>query len=85
MIQADGTDARVISNSLSLQGDPAWAPDGQSIISAVIESGMPHLFRIPINGGAPSPLSMNSRSIQRGLPMAISLFTQAPTLALRFL
>jgi Tol biopolymer transport system component len=55
MIQADGTDARVISNSLSLQGDPAWAPDGQSIISAVIESGMPHLFRIPINGGAPVP------------------------------
>ena len=54
MIQADGTNARVITNSLSLQGDPAWAPDGQSIISAVIESGMPHLFRIPINGGAPS-------------------------------
>jgi Tol biopolymer transport system component len=56
MIQADGTDARVISNALSLQGDPAWAPDGQSIISAVIDSGIPHLFRIPISGGAPFPL-----------------------------
>ena len=51
--QADGTNARVINNSLSLQGDPAWAPDGKSITSAVSESGVPHLFRIPINRGVP--------------------------------
>ena len=56
VIQADGTNARVITNSLNLQGDPAWAPDGQSIASAAIESGAPHLFRIPMNGRAPSPL-----------------------------
>jgi Tol biopolymer transport system component len=55
MIQADGTNAKVLTNSLSLQGDPAWAPDGQSIISAIIESGVPHLFRIPINGSSPTP------------------------------
>ena len=57
VIQSDGTNARVVTNSLNLQGDPAWAPDGQSIISAVTVSGEPHLFRIPINGTSPSPLS----------------------------
>ena len=57
VIQADGTNVRVITNSLSLQGDLAWAPDGQSIISAAIESGAPRLFRIPINGSQPGPLS----------------------------
>jgi dipeptidyl aminopeptidase/acylaminoacyl peptidase len=55
MIQADGTEAKVIAHSLSLQGDPAWAPDGQSIISAINEAGVPHLFRIPINGSSPTP------------------------------
>ncbi len=56
IVQADGTNARVITDSLNLQGDPAWAPDGQSIASAVVESGVPHLVRIPVNGRAPSLL-----------------------------
>lgn len=54
VIRADGTNARVVSNTLNLQGDPAWTPDGKSITSAVVESGVPHLFRIPIDG-APAP------------------------------
>ena len=53
-IEADGTNARVIESSLSLQGDPAWAPDGKSLVCAVIESGVPHLARIPISGGPPT-------------------------------
>jgi Tol biopolymer transport system component len=54
-MQADGMNARVIADSLDLQGEPAWAPDGQSITSAVNDHGVPHLFRVPINGGSPSP------------------------------
>ena len=34
VMQADGTNARVVADSLDLQGAPAWAPDGQSITSA---------------------------------------------------
>jgi Tol biopolymer transport system component len=53
-MQADGADARVVTGSVDLQGALAWAPDGQSIASAAIDHGVPHLFRVPINGGAPT-------------------------------
>jgi Tol biopolymer transport system component len=54
-MQADGMNARVVADSLDLQGAPAWAPDGQSITSAANDHGVPHLFRVPINGGSPTP------------------------------
>jgi Tol biopolymer transport system component len=53
-MQADGTNARIITDSLELQGAPAWAPDGQSITTAVAERGTPHLFRVPVDGSTPS-------------------------------
>ena len=53
-MQADGMNARVVTDSLDLQGALAWAPDGQSITSAANDHGVPHLFRVPINGGAPT-------------------------------
>ena len=54
VMQADGTNARIVTDSLDLQGGPAWAPDGQSITSAAEEHGAPHLFRIPVDGRAPA-------------------------------
>lgn len=54
-MDADGTHARVVSDSLNLQGAPAWAPDGQSITSAADDHGVPHLFRIPLDGHPPTP------------------------------
>jgi Tol biopolymer transport system component len=54
VMQADGTNARVVADSLDLQGAPAWAPDGQSITSAVDDHGVPHLFRVPIDGRSPA-------------------------------
>ncbi len=51
VMNADGTNARVITESLELLGDPAWAPDGQSITSAANVDGTPHLFRISLDGG----------------------------------
>ncbi|MGC1362611.1 MAG: hypothetical protein WA419_07095 [Silvibacterium sp.] len=53
--RADGTNARIVSDSLDLQGAPAWSPDGQSIISAAGDHGTPHLFRVPIDGRPPAP------------------------------
>ncbi|MGH9685332.1 MAG: DNA-binding protein [Candidatus Acidiferrales bacterium] len=55
VMQADGTNVRVVADSLDLQGDPAWAPDGHSITSAAVEHGVPHLFRVPLDGPAPVP------------------------------
>jgi Tol biopolymer transport system component len=54
MMQADGTHARILTISLDLQGAPAWAPDGQSITTAVADHGIPHLCRVPVDGGSPS-------------------------------
>lgn len=51
-MNADGTDVRVLTDSLTLQGEPAWAPDGQSITSAASADGTPHLFRVALNGRA---------------------------------
>ena len=55
VMQADGTNARIVADSLNLQGSPSWSPDGQSITSAAADHGVPHLFRIPVDGRAPSP------------------------------
>jgi len=55
-MQADGTNARIVTDALDLQGSPAWSPDGQSITSAANAHGVPHLFRVPVNGGSPSSL-----------------------------
>ncbi len=54
VMQADGTNARIVTDSLDLQGAPAWAPDGQSITSAVGDHGVPHLFRVPVDGRSPA-------------------------------
>ncbi len=55
VMQSDGTNVRILADSLDLEGSPAFAPDGQSITSAVNDHGIPHLFRIPIDGRPPSP------------------------------
>jgi Tol biopolymer transport system component len=54
VMQADGTNARIVTDSLDLQGAPAWAPDGQSITSAADDRGVPHLFRVPVDGRSPA-------------------------------
>jgi len=52
----DGSQLRILAESLALRGNPAWAPDGQSVVSAVIRDGEPRLTRIFLNGEAPLPL-----------------------------
>jgi Tol biopolymer transport system component len=43
-----------VADSLDLHGNPAWAPDGQSITSAADDHGTPHLFRVPVDGRSPA-------------------------------
>lgn len=53
VMNADGTDARVVTESLELRGAPAWAPDGQSITLAANDAGVPRLFRVSLDGRSP--------------------------------
>ena len=56
LMQADGTNARIVTDTLDQQGDPSWAPDGQSIAIAANDRGIPHLYRVPLDGQSPSGL-----------------------------
>jgi Tol biopolymer transport system component len=55
VMNADGTNVRVVTTALDLRGSPAWAPDRQSITSAANVDGSPRLFTIALDGSA-SPL-----------------------------
>jgi Tol biopolymer transport system component len=56
VIERDGSHPRVIADSLGLRGNPAWAPDGQSIVTAVVRDEEPRLTSIFLNGSPPLPL-----------------------------
>jgi len=55
-IDSDGKGLRAVTEALALRGNPAWAPDGRSIVSAVLRDGEPRLTRIFLDGRPPSPL-----------------------------
>ena len=52
VVNADGTDARVVPASLDLRGALAWGPRGASLTSAANVDGIPHLFHISLDGSA---------------------------------
>jgi Tol biopolymer transport system component len=56
IIRSDGSGIRMLSDSLALRGELAWAPDGHSVTAAADDRGIPHLFRIPIDGAAATSL-----------------------------
>jgi len=56
VVNHDGSGARVLAAGLVLRGSPAWAPDGRSVLAAVVREGEPHLTRFFLNGEAPLPL-----------------------------
>jgi dipeptidyl aminopeptidase/acylaminoacyl peptidase len=55
-MNSDGTEVRALARSLALRGNPAWAPDGRSIVSAVLREGEPRLTSIFLDGSPPMPL-----------------------------
>jgi Tol biopolymer transport system component len=56
VMNADGTEARIVPTSLECLGAPAWAPDGRSITTAALEGGVPHLFNVSLDDRPPVPL-----------------------------
>jgi Tol biopolymer transport system component len=55
-MDSDGTKARAVTRSLDLRGNPAWAPDGRSIVSAVLRDGEPRLMNVFLDDSPPSQL-----------------------------
>lgn len=53
VVNNDGTDARTLTTSLQLQGAPTWTSDGEGVAIGAVVDGVPNLFRVPIDGGAP--------------------------------
>jgi Tol biopolymer transport system component len=45
-----------VADSFELRGNPAWAPDGQSIVTAVLQNEEPRLTTFFLNGARPLPL-----------------------------
>ena len=54
VVNADGTDARIVTSALELQGAPAWAPDGDSLTVTAVTERIPHLFVVPLDGRPPT-------------------------------
>jgi Tol biopolymer transport system component len=55
-MDSDGREVRALTRSLDLRGNPAWAPDGRSIVSAVLRDGEPRLMSIFLDNSPPSQL-----------------------------
>jgi Tol biopolymer transport system component len=53
VMDKDGAHAQTLAESLELQGSPVWAPDGESLLVAAVQSGQPHLMRISLKAQAP--------------------------------
>ena len=56
VMNSDGKEVRALTQSLNLRGNPAWSPDGRSIVSAVLRDGEPRLMSIFLDNRPPSPL-----------------------------
>jgi Tol biopolymer transport system component len=54
---ADGTGARPLAEHLDLRGSPSWSPDGRFVAVAADAGNGPHIYRVPIDGGAPEQLT----------------------------
>ena len=55
-VDNDGRNAQAVTQTLALRGSPAWAPDSQSIVSAILSDGKPRLARIFLDARPPHPI-----------------------------
>lgn len=52
----DGSAPRVVAADLDVRGAPAWSPDGAWLAVGAVRDGVPRLFKVPADGGAPVQL-----------------------------
>jgi Tol biopolymer transport system component len=54
---ADGTNARMVTETLDVHDAPSWSPDGAWIAAVASEGDAKPLFKVPADGGAPIRLA----------------------------
>jgi Tol biopolymer transport system component/predicted Ser/Thr protein kinase len=54
LMSAEGINKRPLAPALDVRGTAAWSPDGKTIVVAADEGKGPHLFQLPVDGGAPA-------------------------------
>jgi WD40-like Beta Propeller Repeat len=84
VMRDDGTNARIVADSLKLRGAPAWAPDRESITSAADDHGVPHLFRVPLNGRSPTAFVREYSVDPAWAPEGKLLLYSGPDIGTRF-
>jgi dipeptidyl aminopeptidase/acylaminoacyl peptidase len=64
IIPAAGGQAKILTEKLDRNVvQPHWAPDGKSIFAVIEDDGAEHLTRVPVDGGAPQPVTNGRRKI----------------------
>lgn len=53
LIDAEGTGARTIAETLDVRGAATWSPDGRWLVVAASQDERTRLFKVPVAGGAP--------------------------------
>ena len=56
VMNADGSDARRLSDSLDVRGAASWSPDGKWVAIAANRGKGTRLFKVPVDGGQPVQL-----------------------------
>jgi len=57
VLSADGAEVKVLSEAVDARGSAAWSPDGRWIVSGGIVAGVQGLYKIPVDGGAPTRIA----------------------------
>lgn len=84
VMRDDGTNARIVCDSLKLQGSPTWAPDGKSLTVSADVRGTPQLFRISLDGRPPT-IFVNDHSVDPAwTPDGQFLFYSGPDIGASF-
>jgi Tol biopolymer transport system component len=52
-LAATGADARPVGEPLDVRGAPSWSPDGKWIAVAARDGPGVHVYKVPVDGGAP--------------------------------
>jgi dipeptidyl aminopeptidase/acylaminoacyl peptidase len=64
IIPAAGGEAKILTEKLDRNVvQPHWAPDGKSIFAIVEDDGAQNLVRVPVEGGAPLPVTSGRRKV----------------------
>jgi dipeptidyl aminopeptidase/acylaminoacyl peptidase len=89
IVGTDGSGLRRLTNHPASDTSPVWAPDGRSVFFLSSRSGSSQVWRVPVDGGEPQPvtslpLDVGSFALSRdGRLLAVSLevFPDCATLA----